>query len=256
MTDLNETMVESFDDAEAADTLPDGVTEETDESEESLESLNEGENSEAGEPAEEKTQQAQKANEPGWIKGRIDKAVQKALAEQESRLTAQFQAQMKPLLEKALNDEARELVRQGEFKSLDRAKEYLQLKQGLPTQSKAEEQPRNQNGQFAPKGDPVMQAKIESLAKQADKVAEKTGLDVVGEFEKNPDIKKRVISGELDFYDVADMMKQAPKKKAPTPMRSPNGASGANRNAIDTMSDEAFHRMEKNIAEGKRYRLT
>ena len=39
-------------------------------------------------------------------------------------------------------------------------------------------------------------------------------------------------------------------------MRSPNGASGNNNpNAIDSMSDEQFARMERKIKEGARYTL-
>ena len=94
------------------------------------------------------------------------------------------------------------------------------------------------------------------LRHQADAIKGRNGPDVIAEFQSNPEIKKKVISGEMDFYDVADMMK-APKKKPPAPMRSPNGASGTNNpNAIESMSKEQFARMEKRIAEGARIRLS
>ena len=70
----------------------------------------------------------------------------------------------------------------------------------------------------------------------------------------NEDIKMKVVSGELDFYDVAEMMKQ-PKRRPPSPMRSPNGASGMNPNAISNMTDEQFDRLEKRIKEGARFEL-
>ena len=60
----------------------------------------------------------------------------------------------------------------------------------------------------------------------------------------------------MDFYDVAEQMKKAPKKKPPAPMRSPNGASGQNPNAIESMSDDAFRRLEKRIQNGERFRLS
>ena len=255
--DYEETMVETEDfDAEADDTLIDGV-EETDESEEeSLDSLTE---EDEAQPDEEPEKQEPQATEPGWIKRRVEKAVQKAVAETEARMKAMFEQQMAPIRDKMLTDEAKELVRQGEFKSLDRAKEYLQLKQGLPTQPKQEapqaQQPRNEKGQYAPKEDPSMQTRIGMLAHQADTIKARTGVDVMAEFERNADIKQKVINGEMDFYDVADAMSKSKSKRPPAPMRSPNGASGTNPQAIDSMSDEQFARMEKRIREGARYSL-
>jgi hypothetical protein len=254
--DPNETMVENeIDDTAADDALQEGIAEETDESEQSLESLNEDE----GEPAEEEPKQGtQGTSEPGWIKKRVEKAVNKAVAEALARQQAQFDAQMAPIREKMLTDEAKELVRQGEFKSLDRAKEYLQLKNGIaPGTPEPKQQPRNSNGQFAPKDDPVTSARIDMLAHQADAIKAKTGVDVMAEFNSNEEIKQKIIAGEMDFYDVADYLKEKPsRKKPPSPMRSPNGAIGANQpNAIDSMSDEQFDRMERKIKEGARYTL-
>ena len=253
----NETMVENEElDTEVDDTLQEGIEEEEDESEESsLDSLNE----EAQAKPEEQPQE-QQATEPGWIKQRVNKAVQKAVAETEARMQAMFDQQMAPIRDRMLTEEARELVRQGEFKSLDRAKEYLQLKQGIPVASQPEapkEQPRNEQGRFAPKDDPVVSARIEILGHQADTIKAKTGIDVIAEFESNKEIKDAVISGKMDFYDVAEQLKaKQPTRKPPAPMRSPNGASGQNKNAISSMSDEMFERMERNIREGARYSLT
>ena len=253
--DNEETMVEQNDSVEADDALPEDIVEEQDESEESLDSLTEDE----GQPADEtKKTDAQGTSEPGWIKQRVNKAVQKAVAETEARMRSEFDRQMAPIREKMLNDEAKELVRQGEFKSLDRAKEYLKLKQGQPAESDTavqSQQPRQTNGQFAPKRDPGTQARINMLGHQAAVIKEKTGLDVTAEFVNNDEIKQKVISGEMDFYDVADHLKKTAKKRPPAPVRSPNGASGTNPNTIDTMSDEQFERMEKRIKEGARYSL-
>ena len=94
------------------------------------------------------------------------------------------------------------------------------------------------------------------LRHQAERIAENGGPDVRKEFTENSEIKKAVINGEMDFYDVADYLKtKKPSRKPPSPMRSPNGASGTNPNAIDSMSDEQFARLEKKIAEGARYSL-
>lgn len=255
--DYEETAVntEDFDNAEADDALPDDIAEETDESEEeSLESLDEGED-EAPQPEEQNQPQA---SEPGWIKQRVNKAVEKAVAETERRMRSEFEQQMAPIREKMLNDEAKELVRQGEFKSLERAKEYLQLKQGMPPKQEEPQrqaQPRNDNGQFSSQRDAATNARIDMLAHQVDSIKAKTGIDVMAVFESDKDIKNAVISGKMDFYDVAEQMQSKGRRRPPAPMRSPNGASGQQQNAISTMSDEQFERMEKRIAQGVRYSL-
>ena len=249
-----ETMVEeNFDDIPADDAQVDGVVEEEDASnEESLESIT-GDEGGAERPQDEPAP----ASEPGWIKQRVNKAVQKAIAETEARMRADFDKQMAPIRDRMLTDEARELVRQGEFKSLDRAKEYLQLKQGMPVTSNepTQSQPRNEQGQYAPKQDPVISARIDLLAHQADRIKASRGIDVMAEFNSNEEIKQKVISGQMDFYEVAEQLAAQPRRKPPAPTRSPNGASGKNPNAIDSMSDEQFDRMERKIKEGARYTL-
>ena len=254
--DYEETMVENEDfDTEADDTLPEGIEEEDESEEEDLTSIDDGEESEEEEQAEDEPQE-QQATEPGWIKQRISKAVNKAVAAALAQQQAEFDKQMAPLREKMLNDEARELVRQGEFKSLDRAKEYLQLKQGVAPQAPAvQQQPRNDQGQYAPKEDPVMATRIDMLAHQADTIRDEMGIDVIDAMNQDEDIKDAIKNGEMDFYDVAKMMSQPKSRRAPSPMRSPNGASGVNNNSIMSMSDEQFARMEKKISEGARFTL-
>lgn len=246
--DYEETAVEDFDNTEVDDALPEEVVEEDVSEEESLESLNEDE----GQPEE---PQAQQATEPGYIKGRINKAVQRAVAETEARMQAMFDEQMAPIRERMIEMDAQELVRTGVVKDLETAKELVRYRQGQPAaQAEPEPQPRNEQGQFAPRQDPGTSARVDMLAHQADRIKERTGVDVIDIFTNDEDIKQAVISGEMDFYDVADMMKET-KRKPPAPMRSPNGASGKNTNAITTMSDEQFERMEKRIKEGARYSL-
>ena len=122
-----ETMVENEDfDAEADDTLPEDIEEEQDESE-SLDSLTEEEDQEpVAEP------EPQGTSEPGWIKQRVNKAVQKAVAETERRMQEKFEQQMAPIREKMLNDEAREMVQKGLIKDLETAKELIRYRQGQP----------------------------------------------------------------------------------------------------------------------------
>lgn len=251
-----ETMVENeFEDTAADDALQEGVIEETDESVENLDSFMEDE----GKPAEENQQtQPQGTSEPGWIRKRVDKAVQKAVAETEARMRSEFDAQMAPIREKLLNDEAKALVDQGEFKTLERAKEYLQLKQGQPVVTPEQpkpQQPRNEQGQFTQRSDPATTARIDMLNHQADRIRASGGPDVIAAFKNDPEIKMAVISGEMDFYDVAEQLRQPSRRNPPAPMRSPNGVNGVGPDSIWAMSDEQFARMDKKLDEGVRFTI-
>ncbi len=256
--DPNETMVENVADSEAVDTLEQELVEETDESEEqTLDSFLENE-----QPAEEEKpkEDSQGTNEPGWIRKRVDKAVQKAVAETEARMQALFDQQMAPIRERMIEDEARELVRQGTVKDLDTAKELVRYRQGnpqQPTNQQSDDAPaRDGKGRFTQKQDPAVSARVDMLAHQADAIKAKRGVDVIAEFNSNPEIKQKVISGEMDFYDVAEQLaKQPAKRKPPAPTRSPNGASGYQRTPISSMSDDAFEKLEKSLKEGARYSL-
>ena len=256
--DLDETMVENVDNSEVDDTPVDEIVEEEQDESESLDSLTEGED-EA--PAEEQPEQP-KATEPGYVQKRIDKAVRKAVAETEARMNALFEQQMAPIRARMMEDEAQELVRSRKVADIETARELVRLRNGQPAQAPAEQpkpqgQPRQQNGQYASKSsDPATSARIDMLQHQADRIKANGGPDVIAEFQNNEEIKQKVIAGEMDFYEVADYLKQKPsRKKPPSPMRSPNGASGTNPNAIDSMSDEQFDRMERKIKEGARYTL-
>lgn len=252
-----ETMVEeNLDTGATDDTLPDEVVEEeTDESEDLASFTDEEE-----EPAEEEPEQpAQQASEPGWIKKRVEKAVAKAIEQTRAEMQAMFDQQMAPIREKMIEDEAQELVRSRKVSDIETARELVRLRNGqaAPAAEQPKQQPRNANGQYAPKEDPATSARIDMLRHQADKIKGSGGPDVIAEFQNNEEIKKKVIKGEMDFYDVADYLKnQKPSRKPPAPVRSPNGASGQNPNAIESMSKEQFARMEKRIKEGARIRLS
>lgn len=258
--DYEETMVEeNFDDVEADDTLPDDIVEE-DESEEDFPAEDELEipDEEEEEPEAEEEPEPQPKTEPGWIKQRVNKAVEKAVRETEARMQAMFDQQMKPIRDKMMEDEAQELVRSRKVTDIDTARELVRLRNGMQPSEQRAEQPRNEQGQFASQEQIVSAAKtdarINELAKQADKIKAKGGPDVVKEFLNNKEVKARVISGELDFYDVAEMMSK-PKKRPPSPSRSSNGANNPTPNSFATMSSEQFARMERNIERGARYKL-
>ena len=263
----NETMVNDLDDLDISDLeIPEEVVEEEPDDSLSLDSLMEEEQTEESgeEPGEEPPQEEPKAKEPGWVKKRVEKAVTKAVAdavaETEKRMQAKFDQQMAPLRERMMEEQAQDLVRSRKIADIEIAREFVRMQNGQPAAQPAveqkSEQPVNANVQNTAKQDESTNVRVSMLDHQAKRIMAKTGIDVTQEFMNNPEIKAKVRSGEMDFYDVAEYIQQQPKKKRPpSPMRSPNGASGVSPNAIENMTDEQFARMERNIDKGARYEL-
>ena len=197
--------------------------------------------------AEQQQQEATPQKEPGWIKQRIGKAVEKAVAEAEARVTAQYEAMLAPIRESVLDRQAEDLVKSGEFKSLETAKEYVRLKGGVvsapaaePDQQKPTVQQRDEQGRFVSNNDAMTHARADLLAKQAQKI--------------NADeyMKHRVLSGEWDFYDVAESM-ASPQHNAPVPVRTSNGGTSPSAVSISGMTDDQFRRLQANLANGRIY---
>lgn len=200
------------------------------------------------------TQEEPKAkDEPGYVQKRIDKALARERDSMRAAIMAEIEAQYAPIKERLLEMDAQELVRTGQVKDLQIAKELIRLRNGQPVREE-NPQPREANGQYAPKEDPATMARIDMLKHQANRIKAQGGPDVIAEWNSNEEIKQKVIAGEMDFYDVAEQMKK-PRKRPPSPMRSPNGANAMQPNAITSMSDEMFDKMEKRISEGARYTL-
>ncbi len=216
---------------------------------------------------QDKRNDAPPAKEPGWIKQRIEKAVSKATREAEERVAARYEAILAPIRADVMAREAKELVESGEFKSLERAKEYVALKHGAPMQQEQQEKQENQakpapqrnaQGQFVPRQEQseadnraVIRARSELLAKQAQKIKSQRGVDVMQAFNADPQVKERVLSGEWDFYDVAESL-SAGHSRVPAPMRATNG-SGMTTVSVADMSPEQFKRLQANLAAGRIY---
>lgn len=251
----DETMVEMDDNVEADDTLPEDIVEDEDESEDEVQYLDDDQDEEepqdSDEPEEEEEEQKQ-PSEPGWIKQRVNKAVEKALAQQK----AEFEKMMAPIREKMMEDEAQELVRTRKVSDIETARELVRYRQGQAQQPEPE-QPRDEQGRFTSQEEVIeqarTQARIDELRKQAAKIKAAGGPDVIAEFSENEDIKKRVINEELDFYDVADIMRKNTRRRPPSPMRTPNGVNGIGQNSIESMTDAQFRKLDKMLDEGVRF---
>lgn len=161
-------------------------------------------------------------SEPGWIKKRVETAVEKRLAEVESRLRDEYESRMAPMRDAMYEREADKLVDDGEFKSRERALEYIRLKNGAPQAQSPSQAPRNDKGQFAKQDDGV-EARANMLYAQAEALQAATGVDVMEIYNSNAEVKRKVATGEWTFLDV---YKALPKQqKIPSPTRSANNGS-------------------------------
>lgn len=184
-------------------------------------------------------------SEPGWVKKRIDSALQKEMpqriAEVETRLRAEYEAKIKPLLDAQLERDAADLVKEGEFKSKERALEYLRLKGGLPVEKKE-----------SPKEEPIPEhivARADALLAQAEYARKMDGIDPMEIYKTSPEIADKVNSGEWDFADVVKAM----KGKTPSPIYSSNAASPQKRGILD-LTPEEFKKLNENLAKGNKVR--
>ena len=204
--------------------------------------------------------------EPGWMRKKMDAAVSKALQEQETRLRAEFAKSLAPIYESMYERQADDLVASGQIKSKEMALKYVKAMAGITStssepdqQPKTQTQPRTPDGRFASsqqqqtEPDAETKARAHILAAQADKIKSSKGLDVAALFQTDPEVKEKVLSGEWDFYDVAEAMSQ-PRRRVPSPVRSSNSAMAAvDSNAVANLSDAQFDQLLKNLSEGKVY---
>lgn len=94
----------------------------------------------SSQPSAEQTTQ----EEPGWFKRRMeqhDKKLNEDFQRQLQAVRDDYEARLTPLREASYRREAEQLVADGEFKSIDRALEYVRLKDGAPVQQSTA--PRN-----------------------------------------------------------------------------------------------------------------
>lgn len=194
--------------------------------------------------------------EAGWIRRRIEDGVKKATADIESRLRAEYDAKLQPLREAAIERQADQLVADGEFKTRERAVEYLRLKGGLPLQQDPEVERaarRDAQGRFAAHDEPPAQVaeKAQALFAQARTIRAINGVDVMEIYNTDPDVKQRVLSGEWDFVDVLKNMggQAARAADAPAPVRTSNGVALGNMD-IRRMSPTQFEKMDELLAQG------
>lgn len=178
-----------------------------------------GEQAQADQPTPAPVPERSENAEPGWIRKRIDAGVNKRLAEVREQIKAEYEAELAPLRESFMQSEAQKLVADGEFKSFDRALEYLKLKGGQPI-VKAEQPTRDEKGRFAKTEYPEVQTRANELIAQANTIKAMSGIDVMSIYNNDPEVKERVLSGEWSFIDVYNSQKRMPQA-----IRSSNGGA-------------------------------
>lgn len=164
----------------------------------------------------------------------------------------QYESRLQRLEEIALKEDARELAKQ-EGCSEALAMRILRAERGLPAQQEAPAQPRDEKGRFTsnqqPKA-PDVNERAQQLFDQAKNIQRMGGVDVMALFNENPEIRSKVSSGEMDFYDVArEYGKAEPRKQTPPVTRSGQPGVIAGRSIAD-LSDDEFDRLNRLLEGG------
>ena len=152
----------------------------------------------------------------------------------------------------------------GEFKSVDRALEYVRLKAGAPAvqtkQEVAKEPPaRDEQGRFAKADNSEVAQYAQRLVDQAAAIHDATGMDVMALYNSDPDVKRKINSREWTFADVykaaAKGSAESSRPAAPSPVRSSNGIALGGMN-IAGMSAAQFDKLDDYLAKGGKINMT
>lgn len=210
------------------------------------------EQQQSGQPS---AQQGETLEEPGWFKRRMerhDQRLNEDFQRQLQELRDGYEAHLAPLRDASYRREAEQLVADGEFKSVDRALEYVRLKAGSPVQQNTPaaqpEQSRDAQGRFAKKADGEVAQYAQRLVDQAAAIRDATGVDVMALYNNDPDVKQKINSREWTFADVyKNATKGASRPAAPSPVRASNGIALGDVN-IARMSKSQFDKLDELLA--------
>lgn len=203
------------------------------------------------------TQQQESAppvKEPGWIRQRIDEGVRKATARVEAKLRAEYESQLAPLREAALDRQADQLVAEGKITDKATALEYLRLKGGMPAPQQ-ETQPavqRDAQGRFtkAQATPSDVEVKGQQLWNEAQTIKSITGIDVMAIYNNDEEAHSKILSGEWTFTDVYNAHKNAAPAARSHPPAVRSNSYRLGHMSVADMSDSQFDRFDKMIAGG------
>lgn len=189
-------------------------------------------------------------SEPGWMKKRVGAAVNKAVAEAEARIRAEYESQLAPLREMQLEAEADKLMAEGVVTKREIALELVRARKGMPPQTApapTNTPARDEQGRFVASKPSEAQQRAQTLMAQADIIKRTAGVDVMALYNTDPEIKQKVLSGEWDFVNVYESSKQ-PQRRSPAPVRGSNSIGLGTvdvRNMTDAQLDKLNEMLEK-----------
>lgn len=218
--------------------------------------LSQGSDQQAPPPKD--AEQPKDKSEPGWMKARIEKAVQKELSRVKQETEAAIRAEYAPIREMLYQQEADKLVSSGKITDPALALQFVKMQKGAPA---AEETPkpapkeRAQEEQETHTRDPMTEKYGKMLYSQARLIKEQGGPDVLAAFEKDPAIKAKVLSMEWDFEDVANYLDANPSKRTMPPTARAANAGGASRVNIENMGKDDLAKLNAQLEKGVRVDL-
>ena len=196
----------------------------------------------------------------GGIKGRLLASEKKGYERGRSEAEAAWQkeregyeARISALQELELKEEAKKLAAE-EGISEAIATRLLRAERGLaPKQEPAPaQQPRDERGRFVEDtARKENDAYAQKLLGQAEAVKRLTGIDVMDAFNSDDDIRRRIASREIDFYDLAEELKE-PSRRVPPVVKASTGDTTRHR-GIASLSDEQFDELDRRLEGGARY---
>jgi hypothetical protein len=210
---------------------------------------------------------AQEQKPTGGIKGRLLASEQKGYSRGKAEAEASWQqerdryeARIAELQEYEIRDEAKKLA-DAEHISLAIAERLIRAEKGLPArqqtpeQQPRQDQPRDEHGRFTARdsGDSDVQAYAKQLLDQATQIKRLTGLDVMSLYNSDDTVKRRISSREINFFDLAEEMKNGSRKMPPV-VRASNGTTDGKKGILG-MSDAQFERMDELIDQGVRFNV-
>lgn len=158
-----------------------------------------------------------------------------------------YEARLAKYAERDLEDEAKALAAEQHI-SYDFALEHVRMKKGLPQaapEPKQTEQTNAENAQARQRAG-VLMAQAEAFEKFTD--GEVTRDQILEAFQSDPEIRRGVQSGEMDFTDVGKRLAGG-AQRAPRIARTPNDGSMGKR-SISTMSEAAFNELNERVKHG------
>lgn len=202
-------------------------------------------------PAQEASPQPMK--EPGYLAGKRAEWEAAHAAE-----TQQLRDEMSVLREYMYNAEADKLMASGKVTDREIALAYVRGQGIKPSAATPEQpapvpQPRDAQGRFVATNQPDVstQQRAATLFSQAQTIKRTTGVDVMGMYNQNAEVRQKILSGEWDFADVYENSKApaAAPVNAPTPVRGSNGIELGDVD-ISKMSDAQFDKLNDLLKKG------